>query len=280
MVDTERLTKLTLEFVGDDFDREKLKKWFALAESRWSKGKYSLSDPLLAERILRKYPIYLQALGVYKQRPDPIAKIEYAGLDYLQKHAAHILGIEGAKHGLDPVVINDYAKVQREAYRPLLPMRPSTDPISADLRIAVHADLQNQWTKHKNAGEVFLTRLNALIAAAHLSTKSARAKEEVAPKKLAGKAKKRKATKTDFLSVQEVADSCSKTKGRISQLCNEGNISCRGKGPKRIVSLVSAQAYFAKIAQKKTSKSNAVIARSVRKDARDVERDDARLGTV
>jgi len=99
-------------------------------------------------------------------------------------------------------------------------------------------------------------------------------------KKLAKGASKKNSTNTDRVTVQQAADVCGKTKGRISQLCNEGEITCWGKGSKRKVSLVSAQAYFAKTAMKRTSKSNAVLARDARKDARDEKRDTKRLGPV
>ena len=84
----------------------------------------------------------------------------------------------------------------------------------------------------------------------------------------------------DFLSVQEVADVCNKSKGRISQLCSEGRICCLGSGHERKVSLISAQAHFAKAASKRTSKANAIVARDARKDTRDVEEDAKRLGPV
>ena len=78
---------------------------------------------------------------------------------------------------------------------------------------------------------------------------------------------------TDFLPVSEVADVCGKSKGRISQLCTEGKIACRGKGPQRTVSLVSAQAHFAKTAKNRISKANATLARDARRDTRELERD-------
>lgn len=101
-----------------------------------------------------------------------------------------------------------------------------------------------------------------------------------ASNRTAGGASGSRLADTDFLSVQEVADICGRSKSRISQLCNEGRIHCRGKGTERRVSLVSAQARFAKTAQQKTAKANATLARDARRDAREVDRDARGLGTV
>jgi hypothetical protein len=81
---------------------------------------------------------------------------------------------------------------------------------------------------------------------------------------------------TDFLSATEVADTCHKSPGRISQLCKEGKIEHRkdAKGKVTKVSLVSAQAYFAKTAKERTRKTNGTLARDWRKDTRDLEQDE------
>ncbi len=87
----------------------------------------------------------------------------------------------------------------------------------------------------------------------------------------------------DFLPMADVADICKKSPSRISQLCKEDRIACdrdEDTGMVKTVSLVSAQAHFAKTQVKRQHKENAKIARDARGDTRDVERDDRRLGSV
>ncbi len=94
--------------------------------------------------------------------------------------------------------------------------------------------------------------------------------------------KKKRAANTDKKSVTEVADTCRKSKGRISQLCKEGEIKCWGKGSGRKVSLISAQEHFARVETRKTRKADSATARKGRADTREVVRDDKnmRLGSV
>jgi hypothetical protein len=84
MVDKEKAAKLLLKLMGDDFCDETLQKWHTTARSKWSKGQYSPDDLLLAERILRKYPAYVEALGMYALQPTIQARLNYQILDYVQ----------------------------------------------------------------------------------------------------------------------------------------------------------------------------------------------------
>jgi len=172
------------------------------------------------------------------------------------KVSASELGREG-KYSLDSPSVQ-YRELDRSEMT--LQQRELTDLIEAVCRTVEH------FTSNPplNAPRPTSDQIRKIVAALKRYGGAPEAK---------GEGKENNKVETDFLSVQEVADVCQKSNSRISQLCKEGEIESRGEGRKRTVSLIRARAYFAEIARKKTSASNATIARDARKDAREIERE-------
>jgi hypothetical protein len=76
-----------------------------------------------------------------------------------------------------------------------------------------------------------------------------------------------------WLKVKEIAELVGKTPGRITQLCNENKIACKGTQKSRLVDSSSALLYFAKKQAEVSRRKKQKLGEDAMKDAADIERD-------